>query len=115
MVDSATELGRIIGGIANTQSSIQENLAPDDVNAQLNTVNSETVIIEGKLTVIKKYFDSNAFIIDHPIQGELDSSVYELDSGYTTTRSSTPLPWVFPVVFGAYQTVGTEIIYEKEF
>jgi len=83
MVDSATQLGRIIGGLANNQSSIQENLSPDDVNAQYTTVNSEQVKVNGTLTATKKTLATDAFILDHPIQGELDSSVYKLDGGYS--------------------------------
>lgn len=115
MADSATELGRIIGGIANEQSSIQENLSPDDVNAQLNTVNSETVVIEGVLVGTKKTLASDAFVLDHPVQGELDSSIYKLDGGYADTIIASQFPWTFPQAFDAVNVVGTEELFRINF
>lgn len=76
MVDSATELGRIIGGLANSQSAIKENLSPDDVNAQLNVVNSESFVIEGKLTV-KSRILSNVLTVNHAVYGVVGTA-----SGY---------------------------------
>ena len=109
MADATQELGRILGTAFNEQSAIQENLSPDDAEAQLNTVNSEFVEVRGQLTVKRKEYSETAFILDHPIQGELDSAVYELDGGYKGNYFSFPV--TFPLVFSG----GEVTLYTKEF
>lgn len=91
MVTSAKELGRILGQLANNQSAIKENLSADDVNAQFNVVNSEQFEVHGSLTLTKKTYASDSFILDHPTQGELDSSTLLLDGGYLASSTDVTL------------------------
>ena len=73
MVDSATQLGRVIGGLAKQQSSIRENLSPRDANAQFNIVNSESFIISGSLTATKIEI-TGVFTVYHPVYGIVGST-----------------------------------------
>jgi len=121
MTDSATELGRIIGGLSNDQSAIKENLSPDDVNAQLNVVNSEQFETKGVLTATKFTYASDSFIIDHPVQGELDSAVYLIDGGYTDTIIGAQFPLDFSDnsgagwAFNGTEIIGSEVLFTTEF
>jgi hypothetical protein len=89
MVDAATELGRVIGKIANQQSSIRENMAPDDTDAQLGAYFQERMIVHGQRRVYQYDYADDSFVLDHPVHGELDSSYYQLDGGYS--NPTTPV------------------------
>jgi hypothetical protein len=62
---------------------MRENMAPDDDAAQLGTYVSDKIIVQGRQRTYQKNYSSTAFILDHPIQGNLDSASYALDGGYT--------------------------------
>lgn len=82
MTNAAQEVGRIIGGIAREQSSIQENLSPDEFDSLLSTLNSEEVVSRGVLTATSRELATDSFVIDHPVYGEIDSSTLKIDGGY---------------------------------
>ena len=82
MVNATTELGRMIGKMARDQSGIQENISPDDADAQLATLNSEVLQLTVTLTASSRELATDSFVLDHPVYGELDSPTLKLDGGY---------------------------------
>lgn len=92
-LDPVKKLGRVLGSMSKDQQVTNENLTPEDVESQLQLLNSEVVEVVGSVTLTAKYYSSESFVIDHPVYGELDSSVLELDGGYDTTSENWPVSW----------------------
>lgn len=93
MPDSVQELGMMLGKSMKEQSTIKENMNPDEFDQQLVTFNSEQLVIEVVPSAENKCYDQDIFILDHPVYGELDSATLQLDGGYTTcvgTGSTVP-------------------------
>ena len=86
VLDPARELGRMLGQMSRDQQKLAENIAPADSGSALQLQQTEYVEIALSVTATKKVYDSTAFIPDHPVQGELDSAVYELDGGYDAAQ-----------------------------
>lgn len=80
---SYEDVGESIGRSMRKQSSVQDNLSANDPEALLNVVTDERVVLSGSLTVTKKLYSENAFILDHPVQGDLGSSTLIIDGGYS--------------------------------
>lgn len=81
------ELGRTLAGISNEQANMKENMMPDDVDQQLLLFNGESIIVNLQAIGYYAIYSSTAFILDHPVYGELDSSTLELDGGYASTST----------------------------
>lgn len=79
------DLGRIMASMGNRQSQTDDNLSPDDPSAQLSAYFTEALGIHSQQRMYQFNYSSTAFILDHPIQGEINSAVYELDGGYSNT------------------------------
>ena len=114
-LDSVSELAKNLGNMSSNQDILEQNLSPDEADALFNRAENEQIIVTGSVRMVKKPFKTSAFIIGHPVQGDLDNSLYILDEGYA---DSTPgyfgFPVTFPVTF-AGGTTATEIIFETEF
>ena len=98
VLDSTKELGRIIGESTNSQEDIKTNLSPDEEAGSLVIKNTENIKVTGQVTITKKVYDEASFIIDHPVQGELDSSTLKIDGGYNegnTFPLEFPIKWNF--------------------
>ena len=108
---TASEVGKIIGKTISEQSVVKENLSADSADNELNVINQEELVVDGKITITKKIYATDSFILDHPVQGELDSAVYKLDEGYEAL-SGLMFPVEMPVTFMAG---GEIIIYEETF
>ena len=98
-LDNASKLGKNIGTLSKQQNQTSENISPEEADSTLLLKQQETIEIVGTATFTAKYYDLTSFIIDHPIAGELDSSVLEIDGGYAQTGESFPL--TFPFSFAA--------------
>lgn len=84
MSSTATEVGKIIGNIINKQVTTDENLAAQEVDSQVVIVNQEQFRLSGTLSIVKRAYATDSFILDHPVYGELDSSTLKIDGGYDT-------------------------------
>jgi hypothetical protein len=92
-LDAAKNIGRSIGNLYKEQDDIKQNISADDSDALFLLSSSETVKITGSFVATKYNYASNAFIIDHPINSQLDSSIYELDLGYSLHDMWLGLPF----------------------
>jgi len=99
VLDPAAQLGKILGNLSKRQQYTDENLTPEEVEGQLLLKQREIIELTGSATLTAKYYDLTSFVLDHPVLGELDSSILELDGGYQQTGSSFPL--TFPISFAA--------------
>jgi hypothetical protein len=86
MPTAAQELGKTLGKLAYQQSRIQENISPDDPNGQFLLFAGERVKVHGRVRVTRKYYLADSFVLDHPVQGYLDSATYKLDGGYDDSQ-----------------------------
>lgn len=84
MADSATELGRYLASLSNQQSQLSSQISPDDSDPLLTLYNTDTIIVEGILSVTTKLYNTTSMILDHPIYGKLDSG-FLLDGAYAST------------------------------
>lgn len=93
------ELGRELGKIKQEQDVTNSNISPDETVEQDQIVSIETLKLGGALSIIKWTYDGESFILDHPVYGELDSSVYKLDGSYGGTLAGFSFPANFPFIF----------------
>jgi len=82
MPDSIAEIGRIIGNLSKEQSTIKENISADETETQDTIYASFVSELQCTGIINKLTYPTDSFILDHPIYGELDSSVLKLDGGY---------------------------------
>ena len=98
-MNAAKELGRIIGDLSRQQQKLQENVYPDDPDAELQLIQTEQLSVTQAGSVFGLELDSTSFVLDHPVLGELDSATLELDGGYAQTGGTPTFPAVFPWTF----------------
>lgn len=81
-LSSIDALGSFIAGVANEQVRMKEDIIPDEINQSIVLTPFDSIRLLEEVSAYKKYYPTNSFILDHPIYGELDSSVLQLDGGY---------------------------------
>lgn len=79
---SAEKLGNMIGNMINEQQTTNYNIQGQSISTTKTRRILEDFKLVGQVTLTKKVPLSDSFILDHPVQGELDSAVYKLDGGY---------------------------------
>lgn len=84
----AYQLGQTIGDIAYQQSLIQQNISPDDPSSQFGLYASERLTAHAEVRIVKKVYDPTSFILDHPVQGYVDSPTLLIDGGYLAGSDS---------------------------
>ena len=85
-IDGISRIAGYVGGVFTEQDTIDNNLSPEN-GEFINVIETEDgIVIGGIVKGYKWIFATDAFIIDHPIQGELDSAVYKLDGGIETQQ-----------------------------
>lgn len=84
-LDGISKLGEVLGNFSVRQETTKRNLSPDETEGILITEEWEpgTMEVLGSFIIKKWEYESDAFIIDHPVQCDLDSTVYKIDGGYT--------------------------------
>ena len=81
MVDFDTqEIGSILGGNIVSANDYRQDFEPSEAFPDLNIVNLETIKLTTSIFIYKQNI-GNHFTLDHPVNGELDSSIFELDTG----------------------------------
>lgn len=84
-LNSVDILGNELGLFKKRQTDTQRELAPNDSLGIVRYEEKEvgTILVSGEIKAYKWEYKDDSFIIDHPIQGEIDSAVYKIDGGYT--------------------------------
>lgn len=104
-LDSASEVGRIIGGLVNTTNQIQSDHVPGAIDQGIVLTPIDKSKVQTTVVITKYFYPTDSFIIDHIVYGEIDSSVLKLDGGYAESEGTT-FPLTFPVIFsGGTSTV----------
>lgn len=88
-LDTASQLGQMLGSIINQQSNLQNNLSPDDPNGQFGLYAFEDEGVSDAFTLNLRTIATDSFVLDHPVYCVLDSSVLNLDGGYSATQTLT--------------------------
>jgi len=114
VINATKELGKTLGMMNQEQNTIKENLSPDDTIGQDQVYSFERMQIEGTVTATQYDLASDSFVIDHPVYGELDSSLLKLDGGYAQVPGSPIFPATFPWTFVAGAT-STTLLFETSF
>lgn len=83
-LDYASKIGAAIGSMSKEQDTIKENISPDDPEDQFQIVTFEFLRLGGTATLTQLMYPTDSFILDHPVYGELDSNVLQIDGGYDT-------------------------------
>lgn len=78
----AVQLGKVLGGnITKTEGYRDDFIENEEFNDLLLGFLGR-VIVTGKLVVTAWYYAEDSFVLDHPVLGEIDSSVLKIDGGY---------------------------------
>jgi len=82
-LDAVSQLGEEVANISSEQDNVKENLSPDEADNQdvVFAQESSTNLLTG--TIIKKIIAIDSFVLDHPVYGDIDSTILKLDGGYT--------------------------------
>ena len=86
MSSSAEELGKVIGNLIQAQQITSQNRNGAVVKTIKRRSIYEDIKVPGQIIFTKKVPASDSFILDHPVQGELDSAVYKLDGGWDASQ-----------------------------
>jgi len=114
-LDETREFGVMIGQMGSNQDDLQQNLTANDPLASFQLVADDIVTVGGYLAVTAKYLSTTSFVIDHPVYGELDSSVLAIDGTYSGFQpGGIVLPMVFPASF-LQGSAGDKQLFYKEF
>ena len=81
-MNDAYDLGTTIGNLSKRISTLEGNVYPDDPSAQLLLQDAETITMDLSGSVFTKNIQSNSFVPDHVVYGNLDSSTLLIDGGY---------------------------------
>ena len=112
--NAGKDIGKMLGKSMVQQETISDNLSPNDT-AIFNLQFKDSIELNGNVKVYQKFIASDSFVLDHPVQGELDSSVYKLDGGYAeSSPGHISFPMVFPAVFEGGEA-GTILLYSYDF
>lgn len=112
MTNVSRDLGAVLGNMSKEQSDIKSNISPNEQNANAFIVSQEQVQLSGTLTVTAYFYPEDSFILDHPVYGELDSSVLKLDGGYAeTTEGGVSFPVTFPITFVEGSSLDPSVLY----
>ena len=82
VLNSTQQMGKLIGNTVKQQDSVKENIAPEEVLPQEQIYNNEFMNHLESGVVNQATYPTDSFIIDHPIYGDIDSSVLRIDGGY---------------------------------
>ena len=82
-LDIASQLGETLGILSNIQDDMQQNMSPDENQAQDQMSSRFIFEIGGTVILNQNTYATDSFILDHPVYGELDSAVLKLDGGYS--------------------------------
>lgn len=76
------QIGRKMGEMDRRISKIEENQGPVQADVSLILKSLEQLNLVAKQNVTKLILCEDAFVLDHPTQGELDSPTLKLDKAY---------------------------------
>lgn len=103
MVDfDAKDVGKTLGKISQGQAKLQENVYPDDPDAQLLLQIEEAISLSAQGTLAGYLYPTDSFIVDHSVYGEVDSPILQIDGGYLV---ESQFPLTFPISFATVTTL----------
>lgn len=109
-LNAVNKLATLLSDNINETDDVKRNISPDDLNSNYPLfINENPIKLTGTITLTKYTYATNSFVIDHPVYGELDSSVLLLDGGYD--QLSITMPLTMPITLG----VNSETLYSTTF
>lgn len=101
-------LGNSLGTNIQTTDTINQQRFESENVTELYIVSMDSIRLTSTTIISSLVYPSDSFILDHPVYGELDSSILKLDGGYAVVTASYPLS--FPITFGIQSGVMRIII-----
>ena len=80
-LSTASKLGKELAASKQTESSLSDNISPDDPSEQIIIGAGGSVVVSGTIHVIGKEYDEDSLVFNHPIQGDLN--VFVWNGGYS--------------------------------
>jgi len=99
-INDTAKLGSMLTKQADEQDAIKDNISPDDSETQEQIYLSELIRVGGTVTINRKDYAANTFVIDHPVYGDIDSATLLIDGGYAS-QGGIQFPGSFPLTFQA--------------
>lgn len=103
-LSASEELGRVIAQGINNTTQLKEDVFPSNADVAMLLAPFDKFKITLEVTGTKYTYPTDSFILDHPVYGELDSAVLQLDGGYLEFISA------IDYVGGAFSYPGTYVI-----
>lgn len=85
----AHELGKVIGSGLKQANSYKEDFIETEETTDILLANLDTIKITGIWVISSLIVASDSFVLDHPVRGYIDSSIYKLDGGYSSSTLSS--------------------------
>ena len=92
------EVGSILAGLARDNQSIRESAIYDEADNDYLVTSIDSAQLTTTVYVIKQNYPTTSFIIDHPVYGDIDSSILEIDGGYAS-GGGNQFPLTFPIIW----------------
>lgn len=97
-MDSATELGKIIGNLSKRQDTLAQSISPDESDEVMSINNQDAIIVSGTATFNKLLYATDAIIFDNTALFQFDNTNYVFDTDYQLNSPEFPLS--FPIELG---------------
>jgi hypothetical protein len=91
-------LGNTLGTNIQTADNLNQQRFESENITSFNVVRMDSVRLSSTTIISSLVYPSDSFILDHPVYGELDSSILKLDGGYAVNIALFPL--TYPILFG---------------
>jgi len=83
-LSSVSEVAQVINNLSSEQQDIKESYA-DEGDASFLLAPFETVTCDDSGSIIAHYLGTSSFYLDHPVYGDIDSSILHIDGDYAST------------------------------
>jgi hypothetical protein len=86
-LNSVDKLAKTLGNTNLAVSDLQQNISPDEEDAQMQLRFTDALELIGKLKITKKVPDEGALVFDSPVLGQMfDNDEKEFDKGYDESQ-----------------------------
>lgn len=100
------QIGNAIANIAKSVNTIKEDALVDETDGTYLVGAVETLKLNVTMYAWRRNYSTTSFVIDHPVYGDIDSSVLYIDGDYQYDANEFPLE--FPISWN--ELVGSTLI-----
>jgi len=89
MTSSAQKLGEVISGLVHKQQLSSQNRNGQSIKTTKRRIIYNTIKLPSSVTLIKKVPLSTSFLVNHPVQGVVNSNTLLINGGYDSSQEET--------------------------